>query len=121
MNAHRGVLGALGAGLIILWLVGLGASANHWLTWLDGIAGACSLIVSGVGFESQAGAERYAASWMVGLSVVLFVFWVVALVTPAPTFLVWWTFGFALAYLCAGVAFGVQSTRALPTTHARTV
>ena len=38
----RGASIVLGAGLIALWLVGLGNHATAWLTWLDGVAALCA-------------------------------------------------------------------------------
>src|ERR1041385_4416314 len=38
----RGTSIVLGAGLIIVWLVGLGNGATSWLTWLDGVAALCA-------------------------------------------------------------------------------
>jgi hypothetical protein len=111
---YRGTLAVLGVGLIVLWLVGLGSSSSNWLTWLDGIVGACSLIVAGVGF-GDVRVERAASGWLIGLAISLFILWVVGLVTRTPVWLDWWTFGFACAYLLAGVGIGAQTSGRLPT------
>jgi hypothetical protein len=42
------------------------------------------------------------------LAVVLYVLWIVGLVTRAVTWQSWWTFAFACAYLAAAVSAGEQ-------------
>ncbi len=36
----------LGAGLVVLWIIGLNQGATMWLTWLLGLAGLTSIVVA---------------------------------------------------------------------------
>src|SRR5437763_286623 len=36
----------LGAGLVVLWIVGLNQGATMWLTWLLGLAGLTSIVLA---------------------------------------------------------------------------
>ena len=116
----RGTSIVLGAGLVILWLVGLGNNSTGWLTWLDGVAALCAFAIAAavipekVGLGARAGAP-------VALSLGLFVLWILALSVGATAWLAWWTFAFGCAFLILGlVAVGGEPTS--PTvTHPRTV
>jgi len=117
--AVRGVSVALGIGLAILWLVGLNYHAAAWLTWLDGVG---ALIAFGIGASLN---ERLSPSVVGGapiaLSLGLFVLWIVGLVMSVETWLVWWTFVFACAFLLLGLGAAMPVNTRRTTTTTRTV
>lgn len=114
----------LGAGLIVLWLVGLGNHATPWLSWLVAVGGLVGLgigaAVSGStstnrGFAMPVGAP-------IGLAIALFVVWIVALSVGASAWMAWWTFAFGCAFLILGLLAIGERTPTVPTvTHPRTV
>ncbi len=117
--AVRGISVALGVGLAILWLVGLNYHATSWLTWLDGVA---ALVAFGIGASLS---ERMSAGVLGGtpiaLSIGLFILWIIGLVMNAETWLVWWTFVFACAFLLVGLGAALPSSTTRRTTSARPV
>lgn len=86
----------LGAGLVVLWIVGLNQGATMWLTWLLGIAGLTSIVVAAMlpAHHGREGAKSPAA-----LGFVLFAFWILGIATHATSWLTWWTFALGLGYL----------------------
>jgi hypothetical protein len=123
----RGSSIVLGAGLIVLWLVGLGNHATPWLTWLVAIGGLAGL---GIGASvpannSHIGSNRgYAlpVGGPIGLAIALFVLWIVALSVGATPWMAWWTFAFGVAYLILGLlAIGERQPTVPTVTHPRTV
>lgn len=108
----------LGAGLVILWAVGLGNHATAWLTWLDGLG---ALVAFGIA-AAVVPTTRVAAnaSPPIVLAIGLFVLWIIALAVHAEAWLAWWTFAFACAFLLVGIIAGFE--RREPTiTRPRTV
>ncbi len=93
--------GVLGLGLVILWIVGLSNHATHWLTWLDGLAALCAFAVAAM--APTEGVRRNVSSASIALSIGLFVLWIIALAVGASSWLAWWTFAFACAFLLLGV------------------
>jgi hypothetical protein len=86
----------LGAGLVVLWIVGLNQGATMWLTWLLGIAGLTSIVIAAM---LPAPHGREGAKPPAGVGFVLFAFWILAVATHATAWLTWWTFAFGLGYL----------------------
>lgn len=117
----RGTSIVLGAGLIILWLVGLGNNATGWLTWLDAIGGLCAF-----GIAAALIPERTSMAGQVGapiaLSIGLLVLWIVGLSYGATNWLAWWTFAFGCAFMIVGLlAIGEERKTTPRVTQPRTV
>jgi hypothetical protein len=116
----RGTSIVLGAGLIILWLVGLGNNASAWLTWLDGAAALCAFGIAAAIVPDRIGVAT-AVGAPIALAVGLYVLWIVALAVGSTPWLAWWTFAFACAFLILGLlAIGGERTTTTMA-HPRTV
>jgi hypothetical protein len=99
----------LAIGLVVLWLAALSQHATSWLTWADVVAALCAFaIAAGAGASVTPGSS---ATLPLALSVGLAVLWIIGLASHASSWLAWWTFAFACAFLLIGVADGVGSTR----------
>jgi hypothetical protein len=93
----------LGVGLLILWIAGLGSpTAQGWLTWLDGVAALCAFAISG--FTPNYASKNVRVGQPIALSGGLFALWIIGLATGAVSWLCWWTFAFACAFLALGIA-----------------
>jgi thiol:disulfide interchange protein len=103
----RGWSIALGVGLILLWIAGLSAPSPGWLAWLDGLAGLFAFIIAGMNFPLVKRSVRTGGP--IALAVGLFVMWVAGMATGAPTWLAWWNFAFACAFLLVGISAGVAA------------
>ncbi|HEY8923634.1 MAG TPA: hypothetical protein VIU64_04585, partial [Polyangia bacterium] len=79
----------LGAGLAILWVIGLSIDATVWLTWIDGIAAALSF--ASVGLIPERRGSLWAAFCLGLLALGLFVLWMLGLEHRATPWLTWWT------------------------------
>jgi hypothetical protein len=88
----------LAIGLAILWVVGLGHHATPWLTWLDGLAAVCGLIIA-----FYASDDEDLARAPIALAAGLGLLWIIGLGAHGQRWLAWWTFGFACAYLALGL------------------
>ncbi len=86
----------LGAGLVVLWIVGLNQGATMWLTWLLGLAGLTSIVVAAM-LPAQHGREGAKPPALLGFT--LFGIWIVAIAARATSWLTWWTFALGFAYL----------------------
>lgn len=114
----RGISVVLAVGLVVLWIVALGQHATVWLAWLALIGGLC-------GFGIALGAGDPAGRMMgvgapIALAIGLFVLWIIGLATRANTWLTWWDFAFACAFLLVGIIFGAAGPRLTTTTTTRT-
>jgi hypothetical protein len=107
----------LGAGLIALWLIGLGNHATPWLTWVDGLAALCAFgLAAAIVSERPNTTVSAIAGPPIFLAVALYVFWIAGLATHATAWLSWWTFVFACAFLVLGLL--ASTTERQPTvTH----
>ncbi len=97
----------LGLGLVVLWIVALGAHATGWLTWLDLIA--ALLAFAAAGFTSLGRAAKSRGLDLVGpfgLAVGLLILWIVGLATGATLWLTWWTFAFGIGFGLLGAGVG---------------
>ncbi len=110
----RGTSIALGIGLVILWLVGLSDHATLWLTWLDGLAGLAAFGVAAVASDQATGGATVTmartAGGPLGISLGLYILWIIGLATHAERWLTWWTFAFACAFLIFGFLGSSQRT-----------
>jgi hypothetical protein len=104
----RGTSIALGIGLVILWIVGLSNQATGWLTWLDGLA---AIVAFGIAAAAVSDGTGAMAASPIGLSVGLFVLWIVGLTMHSETWLAWWTFAFACGFLLLGLFSGASTRR----------
>ena len=94
----------LGIGLLILWLVGLGAHSASWLMWLV-FAGGCLSIIAGVGLPVDASRSLRVSTALV-ISIGLYILWIVGLGVGKAMWKNWWTFAFACAYLLLAIGEG---------------
>jgi hypothetical protein len=105
MNLVRGSAIVLGVGLVVLWLVGLTRGATAWLTW-------CQLLVAIGSFAYATLPAMRTRGFGLGgpafMAITLFVLWMVGLGAGAVSWLCWWTFGFACAYLGVGFLAGSE-------------
>jgi hypothetical protein len=115
----RGISVFLGIGLVILWIAGLSTpNTAGWLVWLDGIAALCAFAIAGATVPGVSRASR--AGGPIALSLGLFALWVIGLATNVQSWLAWWTFAFACAFLLLGIAGGASRERVVsryPTTE----
>jgi len=121
----RGSSIVLGAGLIVLWLVGLANHATPWLTWLTALGGLSAFGIAAAVSPARANTRHGFAMPVgapIGLAIALFLLWIVALSVGATGWLAWWTFTFGCAFLILGLLAIGERTPTVPTvTHPRTV
>jgi hypothetical protein len=89
----------LGAGLVVLWIVGLNHGATLWLTWLCGVAGLTSLATAALIRSQSPGRAGWREMAPAGVGLGLLLFSIVGLALRATGWLAWWTFAFGCAYL----------------------
>jgi len=90
----------LGAGLTVLWVLGLSTDATVWLTWSLGIAAALSFAT--VGLIPERRSSSWAAFCLGALTLSLFVLAMEGYDRHATTWLSSWTLaGAGLAALCS--------------------
>jgi hypothetical protein len=94
------VLIVLSIGFIILGIVGLGAAATLWLSWLVLLVGALGLIASFFVPPTASATGPLAG----GVGVAAGILWLIGLATHATGWLNWWTFAFALGFILLGVS-----------------
>ena len=70
----------LGAGLVVLWIVGLNQGATMWLTWLLGLAGLTSIVLASM-LPAEHGREGAKPPAIAGF--VLFAVWILAVASRA--------------------------------------
>jgi hypothetical protein len=85
---------ALGAGLVILWLVGYRTAS--WVLWFDLFAGLLSIAI-GVTVALDSPAKR--AGVPLVFAIALGLIWLISLAGVRTGWRTWWTFAFACAYL----------------------
>jgi hypothetical protein len=105
----------LGIGLLLIWLAGVSTHSAGWLSWLDFVAGATSLLIGAFRPAEVAPATRFGMP--LALAIGLFVIWLIGLGVGSPHARVWWTFAFACAYLLVALSVGTparQTTRVPP-------
>lgn len=110
----RGTSIALGVGLVILWIVGLSNHATMWLTWLDGLAAIAAFGVAAAAVPDTTRTGVLAAS-PIGLSVGLFVLWIIGVAMHVETWLAWWTFAFAVGFMLLGLGLFSGASARRPT------
>jgi hypothetical protein len=111
----RGLSIALGIGLVVLFMVGLGRNATPWLTWMDGVAalGAFAIAAGALATSTSGGGA------VIGLGLLLGVLWILGLSTHAVLWLTWWTFAFSCAFLLVGLVASVSGPVSTRTTQMR--
>ena len=93
----------LGIGMLILCIAGVASNTgNGWLQWLDLAGAAFSIWLAGSIKPLAPG--KTVEGGIIGLSVGVFVLWVIGLVAGATPFLVWWNLAFATAFFFVGLA-----------------
>jgi hypothetical protein len=100
----------LGAGLVVLWIIGLNQGATMWLTWLLGLAGLTSIVVAAM-LPAEHGREGAKPPALVGFS--LFALWILAVASRATPWLTWWTFALGVAHLAIATVEIRQTAHAL--------
>lgn len=98
----RAISALLGAGLIVLWLYGLGTPESAWITWLDLFAAVGAFIVAGAVPSNASAAEHF--GYPMGQGIGLLAIWLVGLLIGAAPSLVWANFAFACAYVVLAFA-----------------
>ena len=94
---------ALGLGLLILWLAGLGSPlAAGWLTWLDFLAALLAFHLARARLFRDGSDTAPSAPFLE--AVFLAALWFISFSTPTAAWLRWLTFAFALAFLLLGCA-----------------
>ena len=96
----RPVVAFVGLGLVVLWVIGRTEDATAWLLWFEGAAALGVLAV--VGLVPARRSARVAGACLLGLSLVLFALWLIAILGDGTPWFAWWTFAFAC--LCLGTA-----------------
>lgn len=96
--------GVIGVFLVALFIAGLSLHAAGWLTWLDGFGALVAFFVAGMPVATGEEAPRSRGVLGGLLSLGLFALWIGGLVARVQPWLVWCTFGAAIAM--AAVAFG---------------
>jgi hypothetical protein len=117
----RGTSIVLGAGLLLLWIIGLANHATPWLTWLDAVG---AVVAFGIAAAMVSHPPNYAmpVGGPIGLGIALFVLWIVGLSTNSTGWLAWWTFAFGCAFMVTGLlAIGERSPSGPTMTHPRTI
>jgi hypothetical protein len=95
------------------------------LTWLQAVGGLAAFgIAAAVSPGNNSARQGFAmpVGGPIGLSIALFVLWIVALSVGASGWLAWWTFAVGCAFLILGLlAIGERAPTAPTVTHPRTV
>jgi hypothetical protein len=118
----RGSSIVLGVGMIVLWLVGLVHHATPWLTWLTAVGAVAAFgIAAGITPDRRGLALPVGAP--IGLSIALFLLWIVGVSSGATAWMAWCVFAFGVAFTALGLlAIGERTSSTTPTmTHPRTV
>jgi hypothetical protein len=98
----RVLFALLGAGLLVVWLLGILAGASPWLRWADFVAGSFSFLVAMSPVFTGTVGQRDSAGYAWALTALLGIFFIVELTRHATAWLTWTTFAFSLLYACAG-------------------
>jgi hypothetical protein len=97
----------LGLALGILWIVGLSNHVAAWLVWTVFCVAVASLLLGLVPTEVPSAVMASP----VALGIALLVLWIIGLAAGTTTWMVWWTFGFGIAYVLLGFASAVPEGR----------
>jgi len=96
----RPVVAFVGLGLVVLWVIGRTEDTTAWLLWFEGAAALG--VVAVVGLLPARASARLAGACLLGLTLVLFALWLIAILSGGTPWFAWWTFTFA--WLCLGSA-----------------
>jgi len=96
----------IGAGLAVLWVIGMSVDATDWMTWADGAAAA--LAFATVGVIPARASSAWAAFCLGAIAASLLAVWAVGLATRATPWLTWWTFVGACLTALVAIAVAVQ-------------
>lgn len=119
----RGLSIFLGAGLCAFGGLTLALGGNTWLGPLDLVLGLATMAASllplalrrprGTVGTTRVG-DRGSQRMLLAVGVLLLALWVVGLYVGAPVWVVWWTFGFAVAFLFFSIAGPGSTTYNFP-------
>lgn len=108
-KTHRPALRAFmflfGAGLIVLWIIGLATNQRSWFGWVDVIGGSLGLYTAVIMPDLEPGLP-VSVGYVFSLG--LIALWIVGLATGVTGWLVWVTFGLAVMLLL-GTVYGTPS------------
>lgn len=94
----RPIVGFVGLGLVVLWVIARTEDATSWLLWFEG---ATALgVVSVVGLIPARRSAPLAGACLLGLTLALFALWLIAIFNQGTPWFAWWIFTFA--WLCLG-------------------
>lgn len=94
------MVGVVGLGLVVLWVIGRTEDATAWLLWFEGSVALG--VVAVVGLVPARRSGRLAGACLLGLTLALFALWLIAVLDDGTPWFAWWTFTFA--WLCLGTA-----------------
>ena len=95
----------IGAGLALLWWIGLSLNSNATILWFDAVAAVIAFGIGGLVDDSVERRQSYAAGPAL-LGVGLAALWIVGMATRQPMWANWLNFVFAAASLGLAVAAG---------------
>ncbi len=110
----RPIVGFVGLGLVVLWVIARAENATAWLQWFEG---ATALgVVAVVGLIPARRSAPLAGACLFGLTLVLFALWLIAVLEHGTPWFAWWIFTFA--WLCLGAALLVTFQGQIDATRA---
>ncbi len=95
----------IGAGLALMWWIGLSLDASAKILWFDAVAAVLAFGIGGLVDDSVEKRQSYAAGPAV-LGIGLAALWVLGMAFGQPMWANWLNFGFAAASLGLAVAAG---------------
>ena len=96
----RPIVASVGLGLVVLWIIARTEDATSWLLWFEGATALGAVAV--VGLIPERRSAPIAGACLLGLTLVLFALWLIALFANGTPWFAWWIFTFA--WLCLGAA-----------------
>lgn len=99
----RGITAALALGLLVLWMAGINSPVSQpWIAWADMVVGALAFFFAAN--INEASPKSRLVGGPVLISAVLFLCWLGGVASATGTsWLAWWNFAFACAYLLVGI------------------
>ncbi len=97
----------LGAGLAILWWVGLSKNHTATLLWFDAVAAVLSFGMAALVDEPERKPSRALGPAVLGLG--LAAVWIAGMAADQPIWATWLNFAFALAYMGVAAAAAMET------------